>query len=237
MKYSSVAIIIPAYNESENLRLLIAKIFVHVPACKVIVVDDSTGIEKTVTKQIIEKINDTHVSLFQRDGKGGRGSAVIYGMAKALDDKKILIVVEMDADLGHDPKELSLLLAKIPPADMVIGSRYMQGSMLVDWPKSRLIQSKIINFFLRFWLGLNITDYTDGYRAYTRQACKYLTSIPLYEKGFISLSEVAFKLHRKGFTIAEAPITFTDRKFGKSKTNVQELISSLIGVLRVRMRG
>ena len=194
-----ISIIIPSFNESKNLGILIPKIRSILPLADIIIVDDSTGKEKDKTRVCISILKDFRITLISRSGKGGRGSAVTDGMREALKRKDCMIVVEMDADLAHDPDEIPLLLSKIPPADMVIGSRYLIGSHIVDWPKNRLIQSRIINFVLKYWLGLRITDYTNGFRAYTRHAALYLVSVPLYEKGFISLSETAYLLQKKKF--------------------------------------
>lgn len=232
----TVAVIIPSYNESENLIILIPNILRILPKAQIIIVDDSTGKERTSTENICKR-DKAHITYVSRNKKLGRGSAVIKGLKVALTNESVQTFVEMDADLAHDPNEIPMLLSKIDRADMVIGSRYLKGSKIVKWPLSRLIQSKIINFLLKYWLGLHISDYTNGFRAYSRRACSYLTSIQLYEKGFISLSEVAYKLQKKGFTMIEVPITFTDRKFGKSNANLKELIASLLGVIRIRMRG
>jgi len=231
-----VAVVIPSYNESQNLKILLPNILRILPNAQIIVVDDSTGKDQMNTSTICKR-DTAHITYVSRNKKLGRGSAIIKGLKVALTNEAVQVCIEMDADLAHDPNEIPLLLSKINHADMVIGSRYMKGSKIVKWPVSRLVQSKIINFLLKYWLGLHISDYTNGFRAYSRKACEYLSSIQLFEKGFISLSEVAYKLQKNGFTIAEVPITFTDRKFGKSNANLNELITSLLGVIRIRMRG
>ena len=141
---------------------------------------------------------------------------------------------EMDADLSHDPAELNRFLKLKDKYDMIVGSRYMQGSKITKWPWWRLAQSRVINKILNLWLGLSLTDYTEGYRLYGRSAVEFLTSTKLKEKGFISLSEVAFKLKKAGFKICEVPVSFTDRTLGKSNANTKELLNSLIGAIRIR---
>lgn len=232
----AVAVIIPSYNESENLKILLPNILRMLPNARIIVIDDSTGKDQMNTSAVC-KSDTAHIRYVSRSKKLGRGSAVLKGLKVALTNKVVQVCIEMDADLAHDPNEIPILLSKINQADMVIGSRYMTGSKIVKWPVSRLVQSRIINFLLKYWLGLHISDYTNGFRAYSRKACEYLSSIQLFEKGFISLSEVAYKLQKKGFVIAEVPITFTDRKFGKSNADIKELITSLLGVIRIKMRG
>jgi dolichol-phosphate mannosyltransferase len=232
----TIAVIIPSYNESKNLKILVPSILRVLPNARIIVVDDSLGKEKAHTESFCRK-DRIHITYVPRNSKLGRGSAVIEGMKTGLAERNIQVLMEMDADLAHDPKEIPSFLSTIGAYDMVIGSRYMAGSRIIKWPMSRLVQSKIINFVLKYWLGLHISDYTNGYRAYTWKACEYIASIELREKGFISLSEVAYKLLKKGFTIGEVPTTFTDRKFGKSNANFRELMNSLLGVIRIRLMG
>jgi glycosyltransferase involved in cell wall biosynthesis len=236
MDFNRLAIIIPSYNESTNLAILLADIGNLYPYARVCIVDDSLGQEKTEMEKIVSSYPKKTHTLIQRSKKKGRGSAVMAGIRQVLKDKGVKILIEMDADLAHDPKEIVLLLSKIPPCDMVIGSRYLNKSVIINWPKKRLLQSRLINFFLRYFLGIAITDYTNGFRAYSRRAAEYLVSIPIYERGFITLSEIAYRLYRKGFRIGEVPTTFTDRKYGTSNAGVRELIISLIGVARIRFR-
>ena len=235
-KFDYITIVIPAYNESKNLRILIAKIFKKYPAIKVVVVDDSDKAEDLRLRKILS-IFGGNVKVISRFKKMGRGSAVIEGLKLSLKNKKVKIFIEMDADLAHDPDELSLFLQEIKSSDMVVGSRYRPKSKIIKWPVARLIQSRIINLFLRVWLGLNLTDYTNGYRAYSRRAAEFLLKQKLREKGFISLSETAFKLREAGFKISEVAITFRDRKFGRSSANLKELIASLRGAIRIRFSG
>ncbi len=235
MNTKHVAVVIPAYNESRNIGILIPRILQILPKATIIIVDDSSGNEQAKTKNICINIKKS-VTCISRKKKEGRGSAEIDGMKVALQRTSSKIIIEMDADLAHDPKEIPRFCAPIGRYDMVVGSRYMAGSRIIKWTWSRIIQSKIINFFLNYWLGLQLTDYTNGFRAYTRQACQYLISVPLREKGFIALSETAYILSKKGFRITEVPISFTDRTYGKSNANLKELFQSLFGVIALRFR-
>jgi dolichol-phosphate mannosyltransferase len=232
----SIAIIIPAYNEFENLKLLLPHITSEIPDTTVIVVDDSPEQEYRKLRKFSGKITRSTITVVRRPGKMGRGSAVIEGFRLAFRDPSISYFVEMDADLAHNPNEIRMLLSRAGQADMVIGSRYLTGSSIKDWPFYRLIQSKIINFCLNYWLGLQISDFTNGFRLYNRRAVDLLVHTPLYEKGYISLSEIAFKLSKNNFIITEVPISFTDRKFGKSNADVKELFQSLLGAIRIRLR-
>ena len=234
MKYSFLAVVIPAYKESKNLDILLDRVKASVPGAYVIVVDDSPFPEHELLQRIVRKKRNIKIDLLYRGSKLGRGSAVIAGIKKALRNQEVSMIIEMDADLAHSPEECCLLLAQSGRADMVIGSRYLRGSTIKDCPIHRLIQSKIINFFLHFWLGLKISDYTNGFRLYNRKAASLLTKLKLREKGFIALSEIAYALRQNGCTIAEVPVSFTDRKYGVSNATMKELIASLFGVIRLR---
>lgn len=224
MKNRSVAVIIPAYCESDNLKILLPRLLKTLPGAHIIVVDDSEEPQKYYGALVLT-----------RGGKKGRGSAVLFGLKHAIINSQIHYFIEMDADLAHAPEECRSLIAAAEYSDMVIGSRYMRGSTIRDWPMYRLVQSRIINFFLRFLLGLQLTDFTNGFRLYTRPVAEFLVRTPMKEKGFISLSEIAYKVKNHGFRMAEIPVSFTDRKFGTSNANVRELFMSLIGAFRIRM--
>jgi dolichol-phosphate mannosyltransferase len=150
-------------------------------------------------------------------------------------DKNIQYVFEMDADTSHDAKDLTKLLKKKKSADMIIGSRYVPGSKIVNWPKKRLYMSKLINsILLNLLFHIGIHDYTNGYRLYNRKTAEYLLGITLHEKGFLLLSESAYKLKRAGFTMQEVPITFTDRKYGASSVRSRDMLIALYGAFKIR---
>lgn len=229
-------IILPTFNESENLRILLKTIFDVVPRAQVVIVDDSNSRENSKIKKIAIAYKNTNT--ITRQKKGGRGSAVLAGFGYALRDKSREYFVEMDTDLAHDPKELPLLkkTLEIEKSQLVIGSRYLSKSKIVNWPLWRLTLSKLINLFLNIWLGIGLHDYTDGYRMYRRSAVEYLVKTGLNEKNFIALSESAFLLKKKGYKIVETPITFSDRKHGESTVGLKELFISLIGAFKIKLR-
>lgn len=225
MKNKEVAVIIPAYCESDNLKILLPRLRKTLPGVYVVVVDDSEC-----------PMEYSNVVTIHRGTKKGRGSAVLDGMKCVLRKPYIQYVIEMDADLAHDPGECRRLIEASEHSDMVIGSRYMHGSRIENWPMYRLVQSRIINFFLRFLLGLRLTDFTNGFRLYKRPVVEFLVKTGVKEKGFIALSEIAYKVHRHGFRISEVPVSFNDRKFGISNANLRELLASLIGAFRIRIQ-
>ncbi len=238
MKLINVAFIIPSYNESENIILLINKIRKHHPKSKIIIVDDSNSLEKNKIKKLLSKSGKKNVIYFPRKKKMGRGSAVIEGFKIALKDKKITHAFEMDADLSHDPKEAKSFIEKIKKdnTDLVVGSRYLSESKIIKWAMWRVVMSKIINKFLSVLLNLKLSDYTNGYRLYSRNALEFLVQIKLESSGFIVLSETAYKLKKNNFKISEVPTTFVERQFGRSSYGNRELLTSLINILAIRFK-
>lgn len=144
----------------------------------------------------------------------------------------------MDSDLAHDPKEFSRFLNEVSvyPYDLVIGSRYKSGGRIVNISPNRTIMSRLINYFLYFWLNIKISDYTSGFRLYSRNGAKLIINSKLNAKGFIALSEAAYKLYKNGYSISEVPITWNFRRYGKSNVNLKELLSSLIFVIGLRFK-
>lgn len=238
MKLLNIAFIIPSYNESQNIIPLINKIRKYFPKSKIIIVDDSNTREKIKIKKLLSKQKDKGVSYFPRNKKMGRGSAVIEGLQTALKDKNITHFFEMDADLSHNPKEARKFISKMKKdnSDLIVGSRYLSGSEILKWARWRVVMSKIINKFLSLLLGLKLSDYTNGYRLYNRKSVEFLTNIKLVSKGFIVLSETAYKLKKNGFKISEVPTTFVERQYGKSSYGNRELITALVNILIVRFK-
>lgn len=228
----AVAIIIPSYNEEDNLRILVRRIRNHYPDYPIIIVDDS---EPDRSRKFANELSAAHrhVHVISRQTKSGRGSAVIDGLKYAIRDRKTKYFIEMDADLSHNPDEIAVLLEQIASCGVVIASRYLPQSRIINWPLRRRILSKYINVLLRSALGIPVSDFTNGFRAYSRDAVQYLTSATLVETGFIALSEWLVVLHRAGLSICDVPSTFTDRTHGKSNAGLAEHVNALRGVIRL----
>ncbi|MDE2025559.1 MAG: glycosyltransferase [Patescibacteria group bacterium] len=228
-----LAIIIPSYNDVDNLPLVIESINTIAPLSEIIVVDDSANEEKKKLPALKKQF--PNISILERKKKSGRGSAVLEGFRHALKNKHIEYVLEMDADTSHDPKDLPSFFAEREHADVIVGSRYLKDSKVINWPKKRLFLSRMINkMLLNNLLGLGLHDYTNGYRMYNRRAAEFLLTAPLHETGFLLLSETAYLLRKTGFTLKEVPITFTDRKFGKSSVKFTDLLENFFGAFRIR---
>lgn len=235
MNKLKLAIVMPSYKEEENIRILIKKIRLELPYAKIIIVDDSDILVNKKIKKIVAL--DKNIILISRFKKLGRGSAIIQGFKEALKDNKIKYVFEMDSDLAHDPKEFIRFLEKIKfhGYDLVIGSRYLPGGKIKNIAKNRTIPSKIINKFLRLWLNINISDFTSGFRLYSRSAIKKIVSSKIKSNGFITLSETLYIIKTAGLSITEVPITWNYRIHGKSNVNANEFIVSLYFVLKMRI--
>lgn len=229
-----IAVIIPSYNERKNISLLIKKILLLELNIKVVIVDDNSPDN---TAELVKKIKvkNKKLILVSRSKKSGRGGAVIEGFKNALMDKNIKYFIEMDADLSHRPEDLEKLTANKGKNKIIIGSRYVKGSRIIDWPLKRKILSKIANYYIKIILGIPVNDLTNGFRCYPRKAVEEILNMKINHKGFIALSETAYQLYKKDYHFHEVPIIFEDRKRGKSNANSFEVIRSLFAVLQIRL--
>lgn len=230
---SKTLIIIPSFNERENIASLVEQILLEREDLDILVVDDSSP---DGTAGIIEELQKKHPSrlnLIVRAGKGGRGSAVLRGFQFAL-ERGYDQVFEMDADFSHKPSELHLFFAKMPEHDVVVGSRYLPQSEIHHWGWRRTIFSRFANMYARFILGIAISDYTNGYRLYTRKALEALDIDSIEAKGYVVLSEIAYQLHKKGMKFGEVPTIFVNRRRGASNLSFGEIREAFLSVLRIR---
>ncbi len=228
------AIIIPTYNESQNISKLIPQVFKYQPQAYVLVADDNSP---DGTGKIVKKLQNRYprLLLLSRYKDKGRGAAVIDGF-KYIFHKypKVEYFMEMDADFSHDPKQIQLLINATKPQTIVVGSRYVKGSKIVNWPINRIILSHLANSYIKFLLGVPLNDFTNGLRCYSREAVKVLLHHPPQTKGFITLSETAYLLDQQGFNFVEVPITFADRTMGKSNATFGEVFRSLTAVWKLK---
>lgn len=229
----SILVIVPCYNERENIAALVESILSQRPEIDVLVVDDQSpdGTSDAV-KEEIERHGE-RLRLMTRTGKGGRGSAVLAGFRYALDHGYELIF-EMDADFSHKPDEIPLFLARIESCDFVVGSRYLPQSEIHDWGWKRTFFSRWANRYARAVLRIPLSDYTNGFRCYRRAAIEAIETDKIDAKGYVVLSEVAYQLYRKGFTIGEVPTVFVNRRRGISNLSAHEIKEAFLSVLRIR---
>jgi dolichol-phosphate mannosyltransferase len=208
-------VVIPTYNEAPNIELIVDRVRASVPAFDVLIVDDGSP---DGTGEIADELSgaDDHVHVMHRTAKAGLGAAYLAGFAWAL-NRDYEYVVEMDADGSHLPEQLPRLLEAIGDADLVLGSRWVQGGKIVNWPRSRLILSRGGNLYTRLAMGLSLNDATGGYRVFRR---KTLESIDLHDvesQGYCFQVDLARRTVDAGLRVVEVPITFVERERGESK--------------------
>jgi dolichol-phosphate mannosyltransferase len=212
---STTLVIIPTFNESENLESIVSRVQLHQPDVHVLVVDDNSP---DGTGDIADKLAvDERVDVLHRPGKGGLGAAYLagfdWGIKRGFD-----VLVEMDADGSHDPEELAGLLSAIDRgADLVLGSRWVPGGSVVNWPKYRELISRCGNLYARLMLGIPLRDATGGYRAFTRTTLEGLNLREVASQGYCFQVDLARRALTAGFTVVEVPITFVERIRGESK--------------------
>ncbi len=227
-----ILIIIPAYNEGKNLVSLIKKINSINKDWNILIIDDS---KDDNTSNLIYKSNLFNFKYINRKEKKGRGNAVRQGFDFTV-GKNFEYILEMDADLSHDPEEIIILLEKIikSKCDLVIGSRYANESKIIGWSIKRRIFSKLANILARGLFGFKVTDYTNGFRIYSQKAIQEIIRYKMKNHGFIYLTETLNILRKKNYSISEIPTIFVNRKFGKSSLTIGEIFNSLIGIIKLR---
>lgn len=228
-------IVIPTYNELDNLPRLLEQIEGLALGLHVLVVDDGSpdGTGGWVRGQLAAR---PHLHLLERSGKQGLGSAYVAGFKFAL-EKGYDHIFEMDADFSHNPASLPEFLREIENHDLVLGSRYIHGVTVVNWPMSRLLLSYFANWYARWVTGLPIRDATGGFKCFRASALKALDFSRIKSDGYSFQIEVTFKLWKKGFRIKEIPIIFVDRTAGQSKMSGQIIHEALFLLLRLRLGG
>jgi dolichol-phosphate mannosyltransferase len=223
-----ILVIIPTYNEVENIPLITARVRAAVPEAHILVADDNspdgTG---PVADGIAAK--DPNVQVLHRKGKEGLGAAYLAGFRWGI-EHGFDVLVEMDADGSHQPEQLPRLLTALRGADLVLGSRWVPGGEVVNWPRSRQLISRGGSFYSRTMLKVPIRDVTGGYRAFRKQTLLGLGMSDVASQGYCFQVDLAWRTVRAGFTVAEVPITFVERELGTSKMSRNILVEALLRV-------
>jgi dolichol-phosphate mannosyltransferase len=217
-------ILIPTYNESENIEKLIRKIKAIIPQTAIFVIDDNSpdGTAKIVRNLENEFLN---LHLIFRKKKEGLGAAYINGVAIALKNNFDYIIM-MDSDFSHDPSYIPIMLNSMKKFDVVIGSRYIKGGCIKNWPIHRKIMSFIANFMIRILLGSKVKDSTSGFRCIKSEILKKIDCSTIHSQGYSFLYEMLWRIERQKIKIKEIPITFVDRKFGQTKISQTEIFKA-----------
>jgi dolichol-phosphate mannosyltransferase len=226
-------VIVPTYNERENIRRLVASVLRQDGRLEILVVDDGSP---DGTGDIVRELEaeDTRVHLLARSHKMGLGTAYIAGFRWAL-ERDYQYVMEMDADFSHDPGHLPQFLSAIEDADLVLGSRYQQGRVtVVNWPISRLILSYSANLYARAVTGLPVWDATGGFKCFRRSVLESIDFSRVRSNGYAFQIEMSFRAWKRNFRIAEIPIVFVDRTEGTSKMSKAIVREAIWMVWRLR---
>ncbi|MFD0941579.1 polyprenol monophosphomannose synthase [Pedobacter boryungensis] len=232
---SDSLVIIPTYNEKENIEKIIRKVFSLNYVFDLLIIDDGSpdGTAEIVKRLQLEFPNQLHLE--QRAGKLGLGTAYIHGFNWAL-KRAYQYVFEMDADFSHNPKDLIRLHeACVNGADLAIGSRYVKGVNVVNWPMGRVLMSYFASMYVRFITGITIQDATAGFKCYRR---KVLETIPMEKIKFVGYAfqiEMKFTAIKYGFNVVEVPIIFTDRTEGTSKMSTRIFREAFLGVIQMKV--
>jgi len=209
-------IVIPTYNEINNIGIILERVFqLKIPNLEVLVVDDNSP-DGTAAR--VEQIcqDNPAVHLITRSGKMGLGTAYVAGFRYAI-NKKYDLIFEMDADLSHNPDDLPRLIEEMSESDLAIGSRYLSGVNVVNWPLSRLLLSLFANWYTRMITGLPLKDSTSGFKCFRRHVLESIDIDKIHSDGYSFQIELHFLAWKKGFKIKEMPIIFIDREIGSSK--------------------
>ena len=227
-------VIIPTYNESENIDKIIIDTKKIVNDIHILIIDDNSpdGTADQV-KKLQEKYKDIH--LIEREDKLGLGTAYVVGFKYALENGYDN-VFEMDADYSHDPTEIPNFLAALNEADLVIGSRYIKGVNVVNWPLSRLLLSYFANRYTRLITGLPLCDSTSGYKCFRIDVLRAISLDKIHSGGYSFQIEMSFRAWKLGFRLKEIPIIFIDRAIGKSKMSKKIVREAILMVWRLKIR-
>ena len=233
MNNDRTLIVVPTYNERENVARLVAELFEVFPAADVCLLDDASPDR---TADYAEELygRDPRFKVLRRTGARGYGRSLVDGYRRALEGGYARLV-QLDADFSHAPARIPALVEASLGADVVIGSRYCEGGGVENWPLRRRLLSRFANAYVSRITGLRVRDTTSGFRCYTRRALRTLLEGRIAGEGYAFLVEATYRARRAGLAVAEVPITFTDRREGQSKMSRQVILESVLMPWRLRL--
>jgi dolichol-phosphate mannosyltransferase len=227
-------IIIPTYNEAQNAEKIITEVLQQSEMVEVLIVDDNSPDGTAgIVKKMMESSSRIHI--LERERKMGLGTAYVAGFKYAI-NHQFDFVFEMDADFSHNPKEIPIMLGKMGECDVLIGSRYIKGVNVVNWPMKRLILSYSANIYTRVITGMPVHDATAGFKCYKRKVLETIDIDNLKSNGYAFQIETNFLAWKKGFKLMEMPIVFVDRRVGVSKMNKKIVYEAAFMVWRLKAR-
>jgi dolichol-phosphate mannosyltransferase len=227
-------VVVPTYNERENLPVLVRGVLAH-DGFRMLVVDDESPDGTGVVADALAAAHPGRLEVLHRTGPRGLGRSYVDGLRRALETDAELIL-QMDADLSHDPVYLPALTAAAADHDLVLGSRYLHGVSVVNWPLHRIVLSTFANRYIKFVTGLAPADCTGGFRCWRREALARIPLERVASAGYAFLVEMLYRAAQNGSRIGEVPIIFVERRQGQSKVSGAVLLESLITPWRLRLR-
>jgi dolichol-phosphate mannosyltransferase len=226
-------VIVPTYNEVENLASLVEAVFAQPADLSLLIVDDNSPDGTGMLADELATANPARMSVLHRSDKNGIGPAYIAGFRKALQGD-VRLIITMDADLSHDPNDLPRMLQAAASADVVIGSRYVEGGSTVGWPLHRRLISRGGGTYAHFVLGVPVRDLTSGYKVYRREVIEQFDFDHIRSDGYGFQIETVFRAIKNGFRVVEIPIEFHDRTRGKSKLSRRIVLEAAPMVWKLR---
>lgn len=234
LPYKEALVIIPTYNEIDNIEKMLTTLTTKYPDLDLLIIEDGSP---DGTADVVKKFQQSHktIHMIERTGKLGLGTAYITGFKWAL-ERDYQYVFEMDCDFSHDPNDIPKLLEAATSNHLVIGSRYIDGIRIINWPFHRLLLSYCASIYTRIITGLNILDVTGGFKCFTREALESLNLNKVFSNGYSFQIELNFKIWAKGLKIKEVPIIFTERRDGQSKMSGGIVKEAIFAVIMLRIR-
>ena len=235
LPFDKTLIIIPTYNEIDNIERMITTLFGLYPEVSLLIIEDGSP---DGTADVVKKYQEKYPNnlfMIERTGKLGLGTAYVTGFKWAL-ERDYQFVFEMDCDFSHDPEQVKDLLSAAQINDLVIGSRYIDGIRIINWPFRRLLLSYLASIYTRFVTGIPVFDTTGGFKCFTRKALESLDLNNIISSGYIFQLELNYKVWSKGLKVKEVPIIFYERRDGQSKMAGGIIFEALFAVLRLRVK-
>jgi dolichol-phosphate mannosyltransferase len=228
-------IVIPTYNERENIGTLIDKLQTHAGDSHVLVVDDNSPDGTGRVAEGLRLENPERIFVLHRERKDGLGRAYVHGFRWAL-AHGYRTIVQMDADLSHDPSYLPRFFEAIRDCDLVLGSRYLHGISVVNWDLKRLMLSQLATLYVKRITGMPFTDATSGFKCWRDETLRSIKIDDAFANGYLFQIETTYRAYRRGFRVREIPIIFFERDRGRSKFDIGIIVEAIFGVLRLRLR-
>jgi dolichol-phosphate mannosyltransferase len=233
LDYNKALVIIPTYNEMDNIERMLTFLVSLYPQLSILIVDDGSP-DGTANIVKTKQNENNKIHLIERSGKLGLGTAYITGFKWAL-ERDFDFIFEMDCDFSHDPKDLEVLFTAAQTNDLVIGSRYIGGIRIINWPMHRLLLSFFASIYTRLITGMKVLDATGGFKCFSRRALMALDLDKVFSNGYSFQIELNFKVWSKGLKVIEVPIVFTERREGQSKMNRSIVFEAVFAVIKLRL--